>query len=122
MAKKTISDAPECETCDGHCCKSFTLYTPHNKKPWALYNFRKQLEYYYPSLIIKNLYITKDKKLRKASCSCSLFIDNRCSDYDNRPEFCKSYPYGAIGDNEGVFDGCPLAERLLREMENNVNE
>lgn len=117
---EAIDNAPECATCDGHCCTSFTLYCEHDGRSWAKKRFATMLSYYYPMLEIRTIRI-KDKKLR-ATCGCTWLIDNKCSNYEDRPDFCKHYPYSAIADGEGTCEGCALAQRIAEEMENTNNE
>lgn len=118
---EATDNTPECAACDGHCCTSFTLYQPRTKKPWSKKKLLKSIAYYHPAIVVHKIFVAGDWLCVK--CSCALFIDGRCSDYENRYEFCKTFPTASIEDKyDCEFDGCPLAQRLLKEMENTNNE
>ena len=117
---EAIDNAPECDACDGHCCRGFRLYTSHNKKPWSKKNLAKRIAKYYPMLEVHKVFIECGWLFAK--CSCNLLIDGKCSDYENRPDFCKTFPYKSLEDKTSTGESCPLAERLLKEMGNTNNE
>ena len=47
----------------------------------------------------------KDSSIDYFSCSC-LTSDNFCSSYNDRPKFCKTYPYSVLISDGEIHPGC----------------
>ena len=74
----------KCKDCDGDCCKDIILrYYPSG---------RAYYKNHYPIgvklSIGKSAIFTRQKDL---TWSCSLFKNNKCADYENRPNLCKQF-------------------------------
>ena len=68
-----------CELCGGACCKSIGIHK-------SLFN---------AGVIDWVALHGRDEKSHiRLEVPCSLLKDGKCSDYENRPNICKSYPVG----------------------------
>ena len=47
----------------------------------------------------------KNNSLTHFSCSC-LSVDNLCTDYDNRPDICRKYPFSVFYSEDYIREGC----------------
>ena len=106
---------PECQSCDGHCCREFDAKVAHDRKPWSRKRAEKEMAKCAPpyeqtgeSRICGNEVVIPVR--------CTAFTDDgKCSIYETRPDACKAHPsQSEIRRNDKDTD-CPLIERLRRE-------
>mgnify|MGYP001300541498 CR=1 FL=1 len=56
-----------------------------------------------------------DKQISHFSCS-SLSVNNLCTDYENRPNICKKYPFSVFYSEDYIREGCGYFVRMKQEL------
>ncbi|MEK9726573.1 MAG: YkgJ family cysteine cluster protein [Candidatus Margulisiibacteriota bacterium] len=114
----------ECRS-SGNCCRSIQLihrdYPIVNVRDWQL--FLKQFYQYKPfTPVIFN------GKIQSFDCQ-NLSANNRCLDYENRPQMCRSYPNSYFLTHGKIHSDCGykiqvnsvILSKLLPAIRNRIN-
>ena len=97
----------KCES-TGNCCRKMAIYS-RGKKIESLDSYQELVKKKPKYKIFKPVYQYQGI-IKHFKCS-NLTEENVCKDYDNRPDFCKTYPYNLFLKTGGVFSGCGYSVR-----------
>ncbi len=102
-----------CNQC-GQCCKKIFSTNLYYKSEFDLMK-----KFYKP---LKRFNVIGKDKYKRLVLSCSLLgKDNKCTDYENRLNFCKAYPFDRL--NGGVLlKDCGFQKVPLKEFKNYLDK
>lgn len=114
-----ITNAPECRSCDGHCCSEFTARVCRSPGESDDALMERLAEIAPPEWEpVEPFEITDVDYFTLVLMRCKhVTPDGKCGSYESRPQACRSYPDPWVVSHAGQDCGCPLVERMKREQE-----
>ena len=126
-----ISNSSACEGC-GHCCSAFTLNTSIStiRQTASKRNDKRLLQWVtvdiepHPDQATAGVGIITSEVLDYGETiyRCTLLDPETklCTDYENRPDICRSFPSYIANDETGkhpgtIYESCNLYDELARE-------
>lgn len=98
----------------GYCCKHLKI-----KYDKVIIQTDSQFKKMAKKNLVLNRFIPvlfKDKKTINYFKCASLNGDNKCDDYETRPNFCQHYPYNIFLEYDYIRRGCGYSIKLKREF------
>ena len=118
FTKQKITIVGSCNQC-GSCCRNLYLYYATKQiTSEKLFKHLKKIDKEF-----KNFHINKENDSKELSFYCDKIDENnRCTDYENRPSFCREYPTKYIlRYDKRVLQGCGYSVKKSIKFEDYLN-